>query len=223
MCETAQRQTGTDGAALAVLTRSSHTRDLVYATDTIASQLDELQFTIGEGPCLDAYHYNAPRFYPELDNVAQTSRWPTFAADATRLGVHALFALPVPDGQRPMGVLELYRRTAGSLTNAEYASAAAIAAAIGGRLQSNWRAYAAHFDSAENAIDAAATAGAASHEPADAFTRTQIHVAGGMIAIQLAVNVDEAIDRLRAYSYACNRSLASVAADVIAGRLALPD
>jgi len=223
MCDTVQRQTGTDGAALAVLTRSSHTRELVYATDTIAGQLDELQFTIGEGPCLDAYLYNTPRFYPELDNVAQTSRWPTFAADATRLGVHALFALPVPDGQRPMGVLELYRRTAGRLTDAEYTSAAAIAAAIGGRLRSNWAAYAAQFDSAENAIDAAATAGAAADEPADAFTRTQIHVAGGMIAIQLAVNVDEAIDRLRAYSYACGRSLTSVAADVIAGRLALPD
>jgi hypothetical protein len=95
-----------------VLTRSSRTRDLLHATDTIARRLDELQYTIGEGPCLDAYVYDSPQFYPELGNVAQTSRWPTFAAEATGLGVHALFAFPVPDGQRPMGVLELYRRTA---------------------------------------------------------------------------------------------------------------
>jgi hypothetical protein len=97
-----------------------------------------------------------------------------------------LFALPVPDGQRPMGVLELYRRTVGSLTAAEHASAAACAAAIARRMQSNWEKRVAQFDSAQKAIDAAATAGAASHEPADAFTRTQIHIAGGMVAIIIA-------------------------------------
>jgi hypothetical protein len=122
-----------------------------------------------------------------------------------------------------VGVLELYRRTAGTLTAAAYASAVAAAAAIGDRLQSNWEAYAGQFDSSEKAIDAAATAGAASDERADAFTRTQIHVAGGMVAIQLAVNADEAIDRLRAYSYALGRPISSVAADIIARRLILPD
>ena len=222
MCEAAMRLAGADGAALAVLTRSSRTRELIYATDATARELDELQYTIGEGPCLDAYLYDSPQFYPELDNVAQTSRWPTFAADATRLGAHALFVFPVPDGQRPMGVLEFYRRTAGSLTDAEHASAAACAAAIARRMQSNWEKRVAQFDSAEEAIDAAATAGAASHEPADAFTRTQIHIAGGMVAIQLAVNADEAIDRLRAYSYARERPIFMVAADIIARRLTLP-
>lgn len=223
LCVTAMRQAGADGAALAVLTRSSRVRDLVYATDTISRRLDELQYTIGEGPCLDAYLYDSPQFYPQLDNVAQTSRWPTFAAEATGLGAHALFAFPIADGQRPMGVLELYRRSPGSLTAAEFASAAACAAKIGGRLQSNWEQHAAEFDSTAKAIDAAATAGVASDDPADAFTRTQVHLAGGMVAVQLAVNADEAIDRLRAYSYACGRSISSVAADIIARRLTLRD
>ncbi len=223
VCDTAMRQAGADGAALAVLTRSSRTRDLVHATDTIARQLDELQYTIGEGPCLDAYVYNRPQVYPELDNVAQTSRWPTFAAEATELGVHALFAFPIPDGQRPVGVLELYRRTAGSLAAADYAVTAACAAEIGRLMQSNWEAHAAQFDNAEKAIDAAATGGAASDESAEAFARTQIHIAGGMVAVQLAVNADEAIDRLRAYSYACGRSISSVAADIIARRLTMRD
>jgi len=48
--------------------------------------------------------------------------------------VHALFALPMPDAQRPMGVLELYRRTAGGFAAAEYASAAASAVAVDRRL-----------------------------------------------------------------------------------------
>jgi hypothetical protein len=223
ICDAAMLQAGADGAALAVLTRSSRTRQLVYATDTIACQLDELQYTIGEGPCFDAYLYDSPQFYPELDNVAQTSRWPMFAAEATRLGVHALFAFPIPDGQRPMGVLELYRRTAGSLAAAEYASAAACTAALAHRLQSNWEDHVTHSDSAEKAIDTAATTGAASREDADPFTRTQIHLASGMVAIQLGVNADEAVDRLRAYSYACGRPISSVAADIIGRRLILHD
>ena len=140
-----------------------------------------------------------------------------------RLGVHALFALPVPDGNRPMGVLELYRRTAGSLTHAEYASAATSAAEISRRLQSNWKAHAAQFHNVGQAIDAAATAGSSSDDLADAFTRTQIHIAGGMLAVRLAVNTDEAIDRLRAYFYARGRPISSVAADIIARRLTLPD
>jgi hypothetical protein len=223
ICHAATRQAGADGAALAVLTRSSRSRELVYATDTIARQLDELQYTIGEGPCFDAYLYDSPQVYPELGNVAQTSRWPTFAADATRLGVHALFALPIPDGRRPVGVLELYRCTPGSLGAAEYASAAACAAAIARRLASNWDEHVRHFGSAEKAIDAAATSGAAFGGPANVFTRTQIHVAGGMVAIQLGVNADEGVDRLRAYAYACARPVSSVAADIIARRLTLHD
>ena len=221
ICDTAIVQTGADGAALAILTRSSRSRELVYASDTVAHQLDELQYTIGEGPCLDAYLYDRPQFFPELDDVAQTSRWPTFAADATRLGVRALFALPVPDGQRPMAVLELYRRTAGALAAAEYASAAACAAAIGRRLQSNWDEYVSDFGSADMAIDAAATAGEGDGESAEGFTRTQVHVAGGMVAVQLGVDADEAVDRLRAYAYACGRPVSSVAADIIARRLEL--
>ena len=49
------QQTEADGVALAVLTRWRRLRDLLYASDPIARRLDELQYTIGEGPCFDAY------------------------------------------------------------------------------------------------------------------------------------------------------------------------
>jgi hypothetical protein len=44
-----------------------------------------------------------------------------------------------------------------------------------------------------------------------------------MVAIQLGGSADEGVDRLRAYSYACGRPIASVAADIIARRLTLHD
>lgn len=49
ICDTAARLTGVDGAAVAVLTASQNVRELVYATDAVAQQVDELQFTLGQG------------------------------------------------------------------------------------------------------------------------------------------------------------------------------
>src|SRR4051812_43674822 len=83
ICDAAMEQTNADGVALAVLTRSRRVRELIYASDPIARQLDDLQYMIGEGPCFDAYLEDDPKFYPELSDVAQTSRWPTFAYEAT--------------------------------------------------------------------------------------------------------------------------------------------
>jgi hypothetical protein len=223
ICDTAMLGARADGAALAVLTRLAGSRELVYATNTLAQQLDELQYTVGEGPCFDAYREDRPQFHPEMTSVAETSRWPTFAAEATQLGVHALYAFPIPDGKRPMGVLELYRNSTGSLVASECAAATACAAAIAHRLQSNWHDHVARFGSVEKAVDAAAAVGFAIDAPANPFTRTQIHVAGGMVAIQLGVHPDEGVDRLRAYAFASGRRVSSVAGDIIARRLTLRD
>ncbi len=62
-----------------------------------------------------AYLDDSPQFYPKLASTVSPSRWPTFAADATEMGAHALFAFPIPDGQQPLGVLELYRRSTASI------------------------------------------------------------------------------------------------------------
>jgi hypothetical protein len=220
ICDSAMREARADGAALAVLSRSAQSRELIYATDDLAQQLDELQYTIGEGPCFDAYLDDTAQYHPELNSNSQTSRWPTFAADAIQLGAHALFAFPIPDGQQPMGVLELYRRSAGTLDAAQCAAVEECTATIARQLAANWEHHVAGFGDAEMALDAAAT-GDVGVSQANPFTRTQIHIAGGMVAVQLGIDAGEGVDRLRAYSYACGRRICSVAADVIARRLAL--
>lgn len=106
ICDTAARLTGSDGAALAVLTPTRGVRELVYATDAMAQQIDEVQFTMGEGPCLDAYHEDRPQLCAQLDDKT-LARWPAFSAELVGLDVAALFAFPVPGQHRPMGVLEL--------------------------------------------------------------------------------------------------------------------
>jgi GAF domain len=221
ICDIAMREARADGAALAVLSRSAQSRELIYATDGLAQQLDELQYTIGEGPCFDAYLDNNPQFHPDLNSTSQASRWPTFAADSIQLGARALFAFPIPDGQQPMGVLELYRRSAGTLDAAECAAVQECTATIAHQLATNWEHHVARFGDVQKALDAAATDDLAPNQAANPFTRTQIHIAGGMVAVQLGIEAREGVDRLRAYSYACGRRISEVAADMIARRLTL--
>ena len=225
LCDELTSQVSADGAAVAVLTRRAHTRELAYATDALAVRLDELQYTLGEGPCLDAYLDDCPQFHPDLDDATQTSsRWPTFATEVTRLGVHSLFAFPIPGLGRPVrpsGVLELYRREAGELSETHLLAAANAATAIAHRMQTNWSEHAGRYGSTSEAIDAATNAGLG--DAADPFTRSQIHVAAGIVAHQLGVHPDHAVDRLRAHAYASERRVSAVAADVIAQRLTLRD
>ncbi|BBZ16311.1 GAF domain-containing protein [Mycolicibacterium gadium] len=218
ICDTATRLTGVDGAALAVLTTVRGIRELVHATDAVAQQLDELQFVLGEGPCLDAYQRVEPQMCAHIDDDEFQQRWPAFTAELATLGVLAVFAYPVPGEPRPMGVLELYRHTSGPLGEPEHQSAQLCAAALRTTLAKNWREHLQRSTSEDAALDAIAEQ-AGSDTTADAFTRFQVHVAAGMVAVQLGITTGDALDRLRAYAYAQNRSLLTLAADVVARRL----
>lgn len=222
ICDTAARLTGTDGAAVAVLTSKMVVRELVYATDALAQQIDEVQFTLGEGPCLDAYHHDVELLCPHLSHPDFEMRWPGFTGEVTGLGVSAVFAFPVPGAHRPLGVLELYRSTSGELRDGEHRAAQVCATAVGNALESNWRDALLRSTSEDAAIEEAALY-ATEFSHTDPFTRSQVHVAAGMVAVQLSVSSDEALDRLRAYSYAQSRSVLAVAADVVARRLSFRD
>ena len=223
ICDAAKQQANVDGVALAVLTRSARVRELIYATIPSPSNSTSCNTRSAKAPASTPTSTMTPKSYPELTDVAQTSRWPTFASEATRLGAQALFAFPVPDGVRPMGVLELYRRTAGGLADPEHSSASSCATAIAHQLGANWSDHVSRFQTPQEAIDATAIASASHQEPVDPFTRTQVHVAGGMVAVQLGVRAEEGVDRLRAFAYACGRPVSAVAADIIARRLTLRD
>ncbi|MDV3123565.1 GAF and ANTAR domain-containing protein [Mycobacterium sp. 21AC1] len=218
ICDTATRLTGADGAAVAVLTRTRAVRELVYATDALAQQIDELQFVLGEGPCLDAYDHDRAQLCAQLDDEMFEARWPAFTAELTDLGVAAVFAYPVPGRNHPFGVLELYRRTAGELDRLEQHSAQVCAVALRDTLESNWRTHVSQNVSEEAAIESVVLSGAVVPPP-DSFTRSQVYVAAGMVAVQLTISTQDGLDRLRAYSFAHKRSIMAVAADVVARRL----
>jgi GAF domain len=221
ICDTATRLTGVDGAAVAVLTGT--VRELVHATDALAQQIDEVQFTLGEGPCLDAYAHNRDQLWAAIEDHEFARRWPLFTAEVAPLGVAAVFAFPVAGASHPMGVLELYRRTPGELADFELESARTCTTAIGQRLESNWQSQVQRSGSAQAAIAAVGEGGDAANYLDDRFTRSQVHIAAGMVAVQLRVSTHDGMARLRAYAYAERRSVVAVAADIVSRRLSFRD
>jgi hypothetical protein len=222
LCETVARLSGTDGAAVAVFA-PSRSRELVYATDALAQQIDDLQFTLGEGPCLDAYETAVPQLCPRLDTEVALNSWPAFCDGAAELGARAIFAFPVLAPQRALGVLELYRRTTGDLNAGQLQSAAVCANAVADALLTNWDTHLSGAISAVAAIEAASSEPAVPLTGGNQFSRARVYIASGMVAVQLSVSADEGLDRLRAYTYAEGRSINDVAADIIAKRLSLRD
>jgi hypothetical protein len=179
--------------------------ELMFATDSHSEELEELQFTLGQGPALDGANGADPVLVADLSAAESWRRWPLFAPAAADRGIGAMFAFPVAAGAARFGVLDLYRRSAGPLSFAELADALAYSDAIldlalydRGGLQAD----------VEMLTDG---------DLAD--RRAEVHQAAGMVSVQLGVAVIDALARLRAYAFVHDRGLAEVAADVVARRL----
>lgn len=189
------------GVGVTLMTATGPTGVVLAVTDEQARQLEELQFALDEGPCIEASNSGRPVLEPDLV-TGGSPRWPRFGAAVLDAGVHAVFALPMRVGAIHVGALDLYRDTAGDLTADELVEALAFADAatvIVLNLQGQ--------DDANTALA----------EPIG--SRAEVHQATGMITIQLGISLDEALLRLRAHAYASGRTVSAVAADVVNRRM----
>ena len=192
------------GAALS-MSLASGVAEPVYATDARSDGLEELQVTLGQGPCLDALTGDGPVLAGDLTAAQALARWPQFAPAALHGGAAAIFAVPVQSGAARVGVLSLYRDRAGQLTPAELSLTLLYADAI-----------------LMLALDErGGLAPGAVELVGRGFTgrRAEIHQASGMISVQLQVSITEALVALRARAFAESRPIADVAADVVDRRL----
>ena len=200
-----------DGAVLSLLT-ATPARVTLWATDPTAALIEELQYDLDEGACIEAATTGRPVLVGDMDRRADTARWPMFAAAiAERTPVRALFALPLQSGSVNLGVLDLYRLRAGDLSPAQYDDAlGAVAVASQMICESNEK------------LDGDTTTGGAWLD--DSFShRAEVHQATGMVLVQLGITAPEALDWLRAHAFAHQRQLIDVARDVVARRLRFTD
>lgn len=177
---------------------------MLASTDGPARIMEELQFTLGEGPCVDASTSGRPVLQPELARTA-AQRWPGFAAGALGAGVRAIFAFPLQVGGIRVGVLDLYRDVEGALDDCELAEALAFADAATSVL-----------------LQLQATSGPEGRQAGLVELiedRAEVHQATGMISVQAGLGLAAALVLLRAHSYAAERPILDVARLVIARTL----
>lgn len=175
-------------------------RDGVLHTDAATGpepQLaDELQYALGEGPCVDAV-WRDPLVHSY--DLRTEGRWPRWAAKVTRtFPVRSLLCIRLWTHADQLGALNLYGRAAGGFTHDERDEAAALAAHVAVAL-------------------AAARTSEQLHE--GMARRTTIGVALGIVMERFGLTQAEALGVLQRLSQQQNRKVRDLAATIAEGHL----
>lgn len=206
LCSALTRVIPAWGVGLSLLTDDSYGGGTIAASGANSRVLEELQFSLGEGPGLDAYNSRRPVLEPDL-GAHGSRRWPAFAPAAQQCGVRAVFAFPLQVGAARAGALDIYRAETGSLTPDALTQAFTFADIAMGLL-----------------VDGQARAGDNVSSPdldGALDNRLEVYQAQGMVMVDLGVGIEEAMARLRAHAYAEGRTISAVARDIVAGKLTL--
>lgn len=196
LCNVCAEVVGMSGAGI-MLMSGDVPRGSVCTTNAVSSLIEELQYTLGEGPCVDAYNQDRPVAEPD----PAEPRWLAFTAAAVHAGARAVFGFPLQVGAVRLGALNLYRDQPGPLTDDQHADALVVA------------------DLAAQAVLVMQTSAepgklAAALEAGGDFQYV-VHQASGMVAAQLDVSVGQTLVRLRAYAFANDVHLTEVARAVV--------
>lgn len=210
LCEACVEELDVDAAAISLIFHGVSTATL-GASGPRARTYDELQFTLGEGPCLDSVATREPVLIPDLRRMT-TWHWPAYVSAMLSHRVLSVFAIPIIAAGQYIGALDLFRHRPGPLAPEEL-SAGLVAAEVAAMPL---------MDILGQDMEAAG-----GDPESDAWTelnalmRVEVSQATGVLLGQLDVDPAEALVRLRAHAYAANRSVTEVARDILDGRLRL--
>ncbi len=94
---------GADGAGLTLL--RVNRADLIVKSERFVRAIDDIQYGIGEGPCISAAATGQTRRSGELNH---DSRWTQFGPRASGLGVHSALSLPLVVSTGILGAMNIY-------------------------------------------------------------------------------------------------------------------
>ncbi|MBI2711090.1 MAG: GAF and ANTAR domain-containing protein [Actinobacteria bacterium] len=199
LCRVCADITGMSGAGIMLMSEAGP-RGSLCTTDEVSALIEQLQYDLGEGPCLDAYRLDRPVLEPDIRRPV-VPRWLAFSGPALGAGARAVFGFPLRVGSVRFGALNLFRDRPGTLDADQHADALVMA------------------DVAAQSIlllQAGAPPGQVAAElEAGADFQYVVHQAAGMVAAQIDVSVGEALVRLHAHAFSHDRPLTDVARDVV--------
>jgi GAF domain-containing protein len=187
---------GADGAGLTLLEEGRS--NTIVATAPFVRQIDDVQYGMGQGPCISAAREGRTLMSGSL---GADSRWPRFGGTVARLGVHSVVSLPLitPDGV--VGAMNVYAHAKNGFSSrsAELGELFAAPAAI----------------AVQNAKVLAQTQRLAARLQSALEIRGVIDRAVGIMMSRSGGTDQEALERLRALSQRDHHKLATVAQQII--------
>ncbi|MEU4419905.1 GAF and ANTAR domain-containing protein [Actinoplanes sp. NPDC024001] len=202
ICLAAVEALSASGSGISVMTADG-TRGVCATSDPVSERVEELQFVLGEGPCIDAFADRRPVLAADLSD-SEVHRWPVYAPAARADGVCAVFAFPLQVGAARLGVMDIFRDRVGPLSGTEMQTAFTIVEVTVEALLDMQHELARDGDGAA---------------VLDFGRHAELFQAQGMVMMQLGVSIGEALVRMRAHAYAENRRLEDVARDIVERRL----
>jgi GAF domain/ANTAR domain len=210
LCQACVMLFDVDAAAISLIFEGTVSGTL-GSSGASARVYDELQFTFGEGPCLDCVALGSPVLVTDLANADEV-RWPAYGPAMLDHRIRGIFAIPVVLAGAYVGALDLFSTNPGELPG-EHLAGAFVAAELAGLPL---------LDLMDSDLHAAVT-----DPDSDAWTelimlsRAEVSQATGMLVAQLDIEPAEALVRLRAHAYATGSSATDVARDILDRRLKL--
>ena len=185
-----------DGAGLTLLEQDRS--DIIVKSADFVKRIDDIQYTLGEGPCITAA---AEGITVRSGSLGGDARWPRFGPRAGRLGVHSVLSLPLITPTGVVGAMNVYAhaRDAFDERAEQLGEMYAIPAAI----------------TVHNAQILAQTARLATRLQAAIASRSVIDQAIGILRGRSGISADEAFARLQHLSQNDHVKLRVVASNLV--------
>lgn len=168
------------------------------ATDDACRRGDELQYELGEGPCLQSIHQQET---VRSNDLRTDDRWPVWSLRvADELGFRSMLCLQLFVTHDTLGALNLYSKHVDAFDADDETTALALAAQVAVALST-----AKEFESLESAV----------------ASRTVIGQAQGMLMQRYKMTPHQSFAVLARESQASNRRLRNIAEDIV--RNGIPD
>jgi len=204
ICRSASRMLRMSGASVVLMGEA--TFPSVAGAYGVSVTVQDLEYTLGQGPASDAYAEGKPVL---VDDVGlSSSMWPQFTRAVTQEGIQSIYALPLRLGAIKLGVLVLYRDEPGVFEGKELAAALLVAELVANQV----------LDMQAGALSESLAWGL----EVDDY-RAVVHQATGMISVQLGCPIGEALARLRGRAFANEQPIDQVATEVVTRQLRFDD
>jgi GAF domain-containing protein len=180
-----------DSASLTVRRRRK-TFETLSATDDMALRADQMQYTMREGPCVEALEKSE---WYRSGEVRTDPRWPVWGPAVGEIGVGSLLSIDLLSGTQSIGALNMYSRQNGRFASPDEVDLALLYAV-----------HAAHALESARLVTGLEVAVSSRHS---------IGIAQGILIERYGLTIEQSFNFLRRVSSHTNTKLAEVARQIV--------